>query len=346
MWTWLDWDEHNWKTSTGCLSPSSHSPNPETQALPICIRKGFHPSCMRAIDSLAAHPMKRAWVAPVKPARHMGHWRNCEDCWHFWHTVWPQGIKATKWPSSWQMGQLPFMPFGALPVLSGTAVSMLHVARMVALLSQDPCFLYASIWALASLKPSWPSLWFKSSTASPWAFEGRSFFISATNSPWSAISWHNDINCCRVSSTHWSRQAAFTVQAFCASCCPKDIWQKSVGRSAEGSLRAEALIPNACTNPICLWQLFDNSAAESSFPNSIWRWQRTVDSFHSVQGGGTQSFIYVAPHPCGVQKNVKCVQMMNESIYDSKVLGVHVRVPANFCMLFCHCGLHRSPQEC
>ena len=34
MWTWLDWDERNWKTSTGCLSPSPHSgKNPSTAHL-------------------------------------------------------------------------------------------------------------------------------------------------------------------------------------------------------------------------------------------------------------------------------------------------------------------------
>ena len=163
----------------------------------------------------AIHSIKSARVAPVKFSRHMGHWRSPEDFWHCWHTVWPQGVRATRCQFSWQMGQVPLMPWGVEFVSSGIW-AMFHVTWAYTLLCQ------LRTTALL-VKPRSASLWSNRAIASSGNRLGLGWITHATQWPCAAFASHSVMSFRRVSSTHELRESTQAARLLCPSSCAKDI---------------------------------------------------------------------------------------------------------------------------
>ena len=177
------------------------------------------------------HPTNRALVAPVRLVRHIGHWRSRPHWWHFLHTECPHGTRATRWSSSWQMGQWPTRPCEFVSVAVSTTCWFSAFGSTF-----QEAFTWRQNMFLLNLK----GIASKSSSSKPSSFilftnRQIAWFLPAEGSFGSLKSTvqelfdllarflHCVLKSLRVTSTHRFTSASLASKAICPSSAAKDI---------------------------------------------------------------------------------------------------------------------------
>ena len=114
-------------------SPSKTSPTIHKQSWLVAVSPDWNGPCFHTSYCYALScnqgQRNKACVVPATSTRHIGHWRNRWDLWHWWHTTCPHGVRTTTGRVSRQTGHVLLVPCGSFTVSSGSSGSNFHFAQ-------------------------------------------------------------------------------------------------------------------------------------------------------------------------------------------------------------------------